>query len=94
MLRLKNSVENDDGDGVFWETSAESVIEDYRYVDGINIAHSGKTSVRVFRYGEHSANHQREIEETWKIDEVGFNIWGLDPDFFTPPTDVQVELET
>ncbi|XP_021757600.1 uncharacterized protein LOC110722633 [Chenopodium quinoa] len=91
MLRLKNSVDNDDGDGVFWETSAESFIEDYRYVDGINIAHSGKTSVRVFRYGEQSANHQREIEETWKIDEVGFNIWGLDTDFFTPPKE---EVET
>ncbi|KAL2905577.1 Leukemia inhibitory factor receptor, partial [Bienertia sinuspersici] len=85
MLCLKNDVENDSGDGVFWEISAESLIEDYRYVDGVNIAHSGKTSVRVFRYGEQSANHQREIEETWNIDEVGFNIWGLDSDFFMPP---------
>ncbi|KAJ8431599.1 hypothetical protein Cgig2_025641 [Carnegiea gigantea] len=87
MLRMKSNVDNDDGDGVFWETSAESVIQDYRYVDGINIAHSGKTSVRVFRYGEQSANHQREIEETWKIDEVGFNIWGLDQNYFMPPKD-------
>ena len=72
-------------DGVFWETSSESVIEDYRYVDGVNIAHSGKTVVTVFRYGSHSASHKREMEETWRIEEVDFNIWGLSNDFFLPP---------
>ncbi|GAB2279210.1 hypothetical protein Dimus_013860 [Dionaea muscipula] len=87
MVRIKANIDKDDGDGVFWETSAESVMEDYRYVDGVNIAHSGKTSMRVFRYGEQSANHQREIEETWKIEEVNFNIWGLSHDFFLPPSE-------
>lgn len=76
-----------DGEGVFWETSTESVIEDYKYVDGVNIAHSGKTFVRVFRYGEQSANHKRELEERWKIEEVDFNAWGLSADFFRPPSE-------
>ncbi|KAL6542264.1 hypothetical protein OROMI_023866 [Orobanche minor] len=84
LLSVKTSKE--DGD-VFWETSTESVIEDYKYVDGVNIAHSGKTFFTVFRYGEQSANHKRELEESWKIEEVDFNVWGLKPEFFLPPTE-------
>ncbi|CAA2967426.1 Hypothetical predicted protein [Olea europaea subsp. europaea] len=84
LLTVKTN--KDDGD-VFWETSMESVIEDYKYVDGVNIAHSGKTFVTVFRYGEQSANHKRELEESWKIEEVDFNIWGLKTEFFMPPSD-------
>ncbi|XP_031093167.1 uncharacterized protein LOC115997886 [Ipomoea triloba] len=76
-----------DDDGVFWETSNESVIEEYKYVDGVNIAHGGRTSVTVFRYGEQSANHKRELQETWKIEEVDFNVDGLNQEFFMPPTD-------
>jgi len=78
---------------VFWETSTESVMEDYQYVDGVNIAHSGTTQVTVFRYGEESANHKRELEERWKIEEVDFNIWGLTKDSFMPPADVLEKKE-
>ncbi|KAK4416551.1 hypothetical protein Salat_2480600 [Sesamum alatum] len=84
LLSVKTNKE--DGD-VFWETSSESVIEDYKYVDGINIAHGGKTLFTVFRYGEHSANHKRELQESWKIEEVDFNLQGLKPEFFMPPTE-------
>ncbi|KAL8477222.1 hypothetical protein ACS0TY_029495 [Phlomoides rotata] len=66
LLSVKTCKE--DGD-VFWETSTESVINDYKYVDGVNIAHGGKTFFTVFRYGEESANHKRELQETWKIEE-------------------------
>ncbi|KAG6382883.1 hypothetical protein SASPL_157394 [Salvia splendens] len=48
LLSVKTCKE--DGD-VFWETSTESVIEDYKLVDGVNIAHGGKTFFTVFRYG-------------------------------------------
>lgn len=84
---LRINTPGSDDDGVFWETSTESVMADYRYVDGVNIAHSGKTRVTVFRYGEQSANHTREMEETWKIEEVNFNVWGLTDDCFLPPVD-------
>ncbi|KAL3820525.1 hypothetical protein ACJIZ3_006430 [Penstemon smallii] len=84
LLSVKTSRE--DGD-VFWETSTESVIEDYKYVDGVNIARSGKTFVTVFRYGEHSANHKRELTESWKIEEVDFNVSGLKPEFFMLPSE-------
>lgn len=39
------------------------------------------------RYGEQSANHKRELEEKWKIEEVDFNAWGLSEDFFRAPTE-------
>ncbi|GAA0158421.1 lipase [Lithospermum erythrorhizon] len=85
LLSVKTS--RDDGDGVFWETSTESVIDDYKYIDGVNVAHGGRTTVTVFRYGEQSANHKRELQENWNIEEVHFNIKGLKQEFFMPPTD-------
>lgn len=81
LLRMRTKRDDD----VFWETSTESVMEDYKYVDGVNVAHKGRTNVTVFRYGEQSANHKREIEETWKLDEVDFNVRGLSMDDFMPP---------
>lgn len=77
-------------DSVFWETTIESTIGDYRYVDGINIAHSGKTSALLYRYGE-ALHHKRKIEETWKIEEIDFNICGLSTDYFLPPADLKRE---
>ncbi|KAJ7966742.1 DUF620 family protein [Quillaja saponaria] len=75
-------------DSVFWETSIESVVNDYKYIDGINIAHGGKTVAMLSRYGE-ARNHKRKIEETWKIEEVDFNIRGLSMDCFLPPADMK-----
>ncbi|XP_031255032.1 uncharacterized protein LOC116113036 [Pistacia vera] len=85
LLRMRTKADDD----VFWETSTESVMDDYRHVDGVNIAHGGRTRVRIFRYGEHSANHKREMEEKWKIEEADFNIWGLTADYFHPPEDIK-----
>ncbi|CAK9178532.1 unnamed protein product [Ilex paraguariensis] len=79
-------------DHVYWETSMESVIEDYRYIEGINIAHSGKTIATIYRYGQ-AINHRAKIEETWRIEEVDFNICGLSLDCFLPPSDVKKEQE-
>ncbi|KAF8406416.1 hypothetical protein HHK36_008503 [Tetracentron sinense] len=90
LLRMKAKGD----DSVFWETSMESVIEDYRYIDGINIAHSGRTLVTLFRYGAGSANHKRKMEETWTIEEVDFNIWGLSMDCFLPPADLKKEQDS
>lgn len=79
-------------DYVYWETGLESVIGDYRYIDGINIAHSGKTTATLYRYGA-SHNHKRKIEETWRIEEVDFNIRGLSMDCFLPPADLKKDQE-
>ncbi|XP_008220783.1 PREDICTED: uncharacterized protein LOC103320829 [Prunus mume] len=85
LVKMKSRYDN-----VFWETTMETVIGDYRYVDGINIAHGGKTSALLFRYG-HAFNQKRRIEETWKIEEVDFNICGLSMECFLPPADLKRE---
>ncbi|KAK7283350.1 hypothetical protein RIF29_12802 [Crotalaria pallida] len=78
-------------ESVFWETNIESIIEDYKHIDGgINIAHSGKTIATLYRYGA-AHNHKRMIEEYWNIEEVGFNIFGLSMDCFLPPSDLEKE---
>lgn len=85
LVRMKAGKRND---SVFWETSIASTIEDYRYVDNINIAHGGRTTARLHRYGE-ALNHRRKIEESWRIEEVDFNICGLSMDCFLPPADMK-----
>ncbi|XP_028796780.1 uncharacterized protein LOC114752224 [Neltuma alba] len=88
LLRIKSS----GNDGIFWETTMESVIQDYRNVDGIKIAHAGKSCVSLFRFGEGPESHSRtRMEEAWEIEEVDFNIKGLSMDCFLPPSDLKKE---
>ncbi|CAN6466253.1 unnamed protein product [Victoria cruziana] len=87
LLRMKGKGD----ESVFWETSMESTIEDYRFVEGINLAHSGRTLVSLFRYGEPSTSHRTKMEETWTIEEVDFNVWGLCRESFLPPADLKKE---
>ncbi|KAM4121941.1 hypothetical protein ACJW30_01G043900 [Castanea mollissima] len=89
LVRMKSIKGND---SVFWETSMESMIQDYRYVDGINIAHGGRTNTTLYRYGE-AFHHRRKIEESWRIEEVDFNICGLSMDCFLPPSDLKREQD-
>ncbi|CAI9091621.1 OLC1v1026693C1 [Oldenlandia corymbosa var. corymbosa] len=89
LLRIKAP-----GNEVFWETTMETQIRDYRPVDGVNIAHSGRTSVSLFRFGENSESHTRtRMEEIWTIEEIDFNIKGLTMDLFLPPADLKKEDE-
>ncbi|KAH7537489.1 hypothetical protein FEM48_Zijuj03G0098400 [Ziziphus jujuba var. spinosa] len=90
LLRIKTS----GNDSIFWETTMESLIQDYRTIDGVNIAHGGRTSVSLFRFGENSEGHSRtRMEEVWAIEEVDFNIKGLTMDCFLPPADLQKDQE-
>ncbi|KAI3464973.1 hypothetical protein Pfo_021636 [Paulownia fortunei] len=89
LIRMKTAVGDD---SVFYETSMESMLEDYRLVEGINIAHSGKTSASLYRYGK-TLKRKWKLEETWKIEEVDFNICGLSMDYFLPPADVRKGTE-
>ncbi|XP_059628053.1 uncharacterized protein LOC132270862 [Cornus florida] len=77
-------------ESVFWETSMESLIQDYRTIDGVNLAHAGRTDVLLFRFGEKSESHSRtRMEEVWTIEEVDLNIKGLSMDCFLPPGDLK-----
>ncbi|KAL0438561.1 UNVERIFIED_CONTAM: hypothetical protein Slati_2339100 [Sesamum latifolium] len=89
LIRMKTAVGDD---SVFYETSMESVLEDYRPVDGINIAHSGRTTASLYRYGK-TLKRKWKLEETWKIEEVDFNICGLSSEYFLPPADDRKDNE-
>ncbi|KAE8671914.1 HSP20 chaperones superfamily protein [Hibiscus syriacus] len=98
LIQLKDShllrIRSPGPDSVFWETTMESSIQDYRTIDGINIAHAGKTHVTLFRFGENSERHSwTRMEEFWMIEEVDFNIKGLSMDCFLPPGDLKKEEE-
>ncbi|CAN6176052.1 unnamed protein product [Urochloa humidicola] len=78
------------GDAVYWETTISSALEDYRAVEGIMIAHSGRSAVTLFRFGEAAMSHTKtRMEEAWSIEEVAFNVPGLSVDCFIPPADIR-----
>ncbi|GJM94962.1 hypothetical protein PR202_ga11650 [Eleusine coracana subsp. coracana] len=82
----------------YWETSMESSIGDYRAVDGVNVAHAGRTTVSLSRFGGSGGVEDADdargkrtctcMEETWSIEEVDFNIVGLSNECFLPPSDM------
>ncbi|CAA6671886.1 unnamed protein product [Spirodela intermedia] len=37
---------------LYWETTIESTIDDYREVDGVLVAHRGRSVATIFRFGE------------------------------------------
>ncbi|KAK7290098.1 hypothetical protein RIF29_04278 [Crotalaria pallida] len=90
LLKLKSS----GNESIYWETNMESLIHDYRTVDGIQIAHAGKTWVSLYRFGEGPETRSKtRMEEVWQVEEVDFNIKGLTIDCFLPPSDLKMEQE-
>ncbi|RCV44253.1 hypothetical protein SETIT_9G358700v2 [Setaria italica] len=78
------------GDAVYWETTISSFLEDYRAVDGVAIAHAGRSAVTLFRFGETAMSHTKtRMEEAWTIQEAAFNVPGLSTDCFIPPADIR-----
>ncbi|KAM0062015.1 hypothetical protein Hdeb2414_s0004g00143071 [Helianthus debilis subsp. tardiflorus] len=77
-------------DAVYWETTINSSMDDYRSVEGVMIAHSGHSVVTLFRFGEMAMSHTKtRMEEAWTIEEVAFNVPGLSIDCFIPPADLK-----
>lgn len=84
---------------MYWETSIGSSIGDYKEVDGLIIAHKGRSIATVFGfpdfdYVEHSSiqvqqpyMYRTRFEEVWNIDDIAFNIHGLSSHSFLPPSD-------
>ncbi|CAN6289078.1 unnamed protein product [Urochloa humidicola] len=78
------------GDAVYWETTIASDLHDYRSVDGVAIAHSGRSAVTLFRFGEAAMSHTKtRMEEAWTIQEAAFDVPGLSTDCFIPPADIR-----
>uniref|UniRef100_A0A2N9JA83 DUF620 domain-containing protein n=1 Tax=Fagus sylvatica TaxID=28930 RepID=A0A2N9JA83_FAGSY len=83
-------IQSNGGDAVYWETTINSFLDDYRSVEGIMIAHSGRSVVTLFRFGEMAMSHTKtKMEEAWTIEEVAFNVPGLSLDCFIPPADLR-----
>ncbi|KAL7119076.1 hypothetical protein ACP275_02G040600 [Erythranthe tilingii] len=83
-------IQSNGGDAIYWETTINSFLDDYRPVEGIMIAHSGRSIVTLFRFGEMAMSHTKtRMEEAWTIDEVAFNVPGLSGDCFIPPADLR-----
>lgn len=79
-----------DDESIYWETNTISFLEDYRSIEGVMIAHSGRSIVTLYRFGETATSHTRtRMEEAWTIDEVAFNVHGLSLDCFIPPADIK-----
>ncbi|XP_052200729.1 uncharacterized protein LOC127807127 [Diospyros lotus] len=94
LMHLEDShltrIQTNGGDAVYWETTINSFLEDYRPVEGIMIAHSGRSVVTLFRFGETAMSHTKtRMEEAWTIEEVAFNVPGLSVDCFIPPAELR-----
>ncbi|KAI4337028.1 hypothetical protein L6164_015489 [Bauhinia variegata] len=94
LVHLEDShltrIQNSGGDAVYWETTINSFLDDYRPVEGIMIAHSGRSVVTLFRFGETAMSHTKtRMEEAWTIEEVAFNVPGLSVDCFIPPAELR-----
>lgn len=94
LVHLEDShltrIQNNGGDAVYWETTINSFLDDYRPVDGIMIAHSGRSVVTLFRFGDTAMSHTKtRMEEAWTIEEVAFNVPGLSVDCFIPPGELR-----
>ncbi|XP_038989065.1 uncharacterized protein LOC103722536 [Phoenix dactylifera] len=89
LLRIKSASE----ESAYWETTMESFVEDYRPIDGIYIAHAGRTAASLFRFGgsDDDGHTRTRMEEAWAVEEVDFNIRGLSVDCFLPPGDLEEE---
>ncbi|KAL4384352.1 hypothetical protein GQ457_15G014030 [Hibiscus cannabinus] len=94
LMQMEDShltrIQSNGSDAVYWETTISSFLEDYSSVEGIMIAHSGRSVVTLFRFGEVAMSHTKtKMEEAWTIEEVAFNMPGLSVDCFIPPSDLK-----
>ncbi|KAL1534200.1 hypothetical protein AAHA92_30410 [Salvia divinorum] len=95
LMQLEDShltrIQTNGGDAVYWETTINSVLDDYRPVEGVMVAHSGRSVGTLFRFGETAMSHTKtSMEEVWTIEEVAFNVPGLSADCFIPPAELKL----
>lgn len=94
LVHLEDSqltrIQSPGAEAMYWETTIASRIGDYRPVDGegVVIAHSGRSTVNLVRFG-FGLRVTTRMEEAWTIDDVVFNVPGLSTDCFIPPEEVR-----
>ncbi|KAG6417461.1 hypothetical protein SASPL_119641 [Salvia splendens] len=83
-------IQSNGGEAVYWETTTNSYMDDYRSIEGVMVAHSGHSVVTLYRFGERAMSHTKtRMEEAWTIEEVAFNVPGLSVDCFIPPAELR-----
>ncbi|KAG6414955.1 hypothetical protein SASPL_122353 [Salvia splendens] len=83
-------IQSNGREAVYWETTTNSYMDDYRSVEGVMVAHSGHSVVTLFRFGETAMSHTKtRMEEAWAIEEVAFNVPGLSVECFIPPAEMR-----
>ncbi|KAG2297734.1 hypothetical protein Bca52824_044403 [Brassica carinata] len=99
LVHLEDSqltrIQNIGGEAVYWETTINSYLEDYKPVEGIVIAHSGRSVATLLRFGDMSSGHNTKttMQEAWVIDEIAFNVPGLSMDCFIPPSELRFDSQ-
>ncbi|KAI4348819.1 hypothetical protein L6164_009495 [Bauhinia variegata] len=75
----------------YWETTMSTQIEDYRQVDGVMIAHAGRSTAMITRFGDNlkAGPAITRMEESWTINDVAFNVAGLSMDCFLSPKELE-----
>lgn len=89
LVKMKSTKKNRDYH-VYYETRMVSSLKDYRHVEGVNIAHYGKTVTTIDRYG-HGEKERWQVEETCTVKEFEFNACCLSTDSFLPPVNVKTK---
>ncbi|KAL5209636.1 hypothetical protein ABZP36_005259 [Zizania latifolia] len=97
LTRLEDSqltrIQSPGAPAMYWETTISSSLADYRPVDGVAVAHAGRSTAHLARFGVgvglRAALVVTRLEESWTIDDVVFNVPGLGPDAFIPPEEIR-----
>lgn len=94
LVHLEDShltrIQTSGSEAVYWETTMNTFLDDYRAVEGVMIAHSGRSLVTLYRFGDTATTHTKtKMEETWTIEEVAFNVAGVSRDCFIPPSELK-----
>ncbi|XP_020579033.1 uncharacterized protein LOC110023790 isoform X2 [Phalaenopsis equestris] len=80
------------GQGMYWKTTMSSWMKDYEAIDGVMVARSGRSVVKLEQFGvegEKMMAGSMIMEEKWIIDDVDFKVSGLSADFFIPPEEIK-----
>ncbi|KAG6532714.1 uncharacterized protein LOC121971040 isoform X1 [Zingiber officinale] len=76
-------------DATYWETTIGSLMEEYKQVDGVAVAHRGRSIASVIRFGDGPSDKARiRMEEEWRIEDVVFDVPGLSDEYFIPPKEI------
>ncbi|KAL6175487.1 hypothetical protein ACLB2K_052127 [Fragaria x ananassa] len=76
-----------------WESTMESYFQDYRAIDGVNIAHRVSTCVSLREESSEGHSLRRKVKLVWELEDVGLDVKALSMEGFLPRGDLKTEEE-